>query len=185
MSCRGLGISPLRINFWLSFSQADLVPISAQELFFRFFFLKSLSLKLFFWRFVLIASGAEIFWRVSFKFKLFMATSRFHCHRSNDSQHYLKILLKSAGQPRRKHEHGAKNRPTAALWACLAQFMFLFALDNPHSVKIHKISIKSYDLAFFFLRMKTEVSGSILRVLEFWPMKLTCSLVLLLIFFFR
>ena len=38
----------------------------------------------------------------------------------------------------------AKNRAiyVAVLWACLAQFMFLFALDNPHSVNIHKISIK-------------------------------------------
>ena len=29
---------------------------------------------------------------------------------SNDSQHYLKILSRSAGQPRRQHEHGAKIR---------------------------------------------------------------------------
>ena len=36
----------------------------------------------FFRRFVLIASGTEIFWRVSLKFQLFMETSRFHCHRS-------------------------------------------------------------------------------------------------------
>ena len=43
-------------------------------------FLKSL--KLCFRRFVLIASGAEIFWRVSLKFWPFMETSRFHCHRS-------------------------------------------------------------------------------------------------------
>ena len=34
----GLGISPLRTNIWLSFSQADLGPRSAQELFFSFFF---------------------------------------------------------------------------------------------------------------------------------------------------
>ena len=47
-------ISPLRVNIWLSFSQADLGPRSAQELFFRVF--------------VLIASGTEIFWRVSLKF---------------------------------------------------------------------------------------------------------------------
>ena len=31
--CRGLGISPLRINIWLSFSQADLGSRCAQELF--------------------------------------------------------------------------------------------------------------------------------------------------------
>ena len=72
--CPGLGISPLRTNISLSFSQADLGPRSAQELFFVFF-LKSL--KLFFRRFVLIASGTEIFWRVSLKFQLFMETSRF------------------------------------------------------------------------------------------------------------
>ena len=29
--CRGLGISPLPINLWLNFSQADLGPRSAQE----------------------------------------------------------------------------------------------------------------------------------------------------------
>ena len=52
-------------NIWLSFSQADLGPRSAQELFFSGF-LKSL--KLFCRRFVLIASGTEIFWRVSLKF---------------------------------------------------------------------------------------------------------------------
>ena len=36
--CRGLGISPLRIKFWLSLFQADLGPTSAQDFFFRFFF---------------------------------------------------------------------------------------------------------------------------------------------------
>ena len=76
--CRGLGMSPLRINIWLSFSQADLDPTSAQALLF-FGFLKSL--ELFFRRFAPIASGTEIFWRVSLKFYLFMETSRFHCHR--------------------------------------------------------------------------------------------------------
>ena len=30
-----------------------------------------------------IASGADIFWRVSLKLELFSATLRFHCHRSN------------------------------------------------------------------------------------------------------
>ena len=60
--CRGLGISPLRVNIWLSLSQADLGPRSAQELFVSGF-LKSL--KLFFRRFVLIASGTEIYWRAS------------------------------------------------------------------------------------------------------------------------
>ena len=52
-------------NISLSFSQADLGPRSAQQLFFSGF-LKSL--KLCFRRFALIASGAEIFWRVSLKF---------------------------------------------------------------------------------------------------------------------
>ena len=41
------------------------------------------SLKRFLLRFVLIASGTEIFWRVSLKFNIFMETSRFHCHQSN------------------------------------------------------------------------------------------------------
>ena len=43
-------------------------------------FLKSL--KRFFQRFVPIARGTEILWQVSLKFKLALATSRFHCHRS-------------------------------------------------------------------------------------------------------
>ena len=38
--CPGLGISPLRTNIWLGFSQADLGPRSAQELFFSVFFEK-------------------------------------------------------------------------------------------------------------------------------------------------
>ena len=63
--CPGLGISPLRTKIWLSFSQADLGPRSAHELFFSGF-LKSL--KLFFKRCALMASGTEIVWRVSLKF---------------------------------------------------------------------------------------------------------------------
>ena len=35
--CRGLGISPLRTNIWLSFSRADLGPKSAQDFFFGVF----------------------------------------------------------------------------------------------------------------------------------------------------
>ena len=57
--CRGLGISPLRSNIWLIFSQANLGPTSAQECFFSFFFSSS---ELFFLRFVLIANGTEILW---------------------------------------------------------------------------------------------------------------------------
>ena len=59
--CPGLGISPLQTNIWLSFSQADLGPRSPQGLFFSGFLKSS---KRFFRRFVLIASGTEIFWRV-------------------------------------------------------------------------------------------------------------------------
>ena len=62
-------------KYLAEFSQAR----SSQESFFSGF-LKSL--KLFFRRFALIASGTEIFWRVSLKFKLLMETSRSHCHRS-------------------------------------------------------------------------------------------------------
>ena len=65
--CSGLKISPFRTNIWLSFSQADLGPRSAQELLFSAF----LKFETFFRRFVLIASGTEIFWRVSLKFELF------------------------------------------------------------------------------------------------------------------
>ena len=34
--CRGLGILPVRINIWLSFSHTDLGPTSAQDFFFSF-----------------------------------------------------------------------------------------------------------------------------------------------------
>ena len=51
--CPGLGISPLRANTRLSFSQADLGPTSAQDFFFRGFE----KFETFFRRFVLIASG--------------------------------------------------------------------------------------------------------------------------------
>ena len=64
-------------KYFAEFSQADLGPRSAQECFFSGF-LKSL--KLFFRRFVLMASGTEIFWRVSlnstflWKHRLFIVT---------------------------------------------------------------------------------------------------------------
>ena len=67
--CRGLGISPLRINIWLSFfsgrSWPKICPLGM--IFFGFF----KSLKLFFRRFVLIASGTEIFWRDIFEIRSF------------------------------------------------------------------------------------------------------------------
>ena len=56
--CRGLGISPILINLWLSFSQADLGPRPAQEYFFSGVYK---SLELVFRRFVLTASGTESF----------------------------------------------------------------------------------------------------------------------------
>ena len=67
------------LTFCLSFSQADLGPNPPRTFFFVFFF----KFETFFRRFVLIASGTEIFWRVSLKFELSGATSRFHCHRFN------------------------------------------------------------------------------------------------------
>ena len=53
------------LNIWLSFSQADLGGTSAQEIFFCFFLER---LKFYVSRFVLIASGAEILWRVYLKY---------------------------------------------------------------------------------------------------------------------
>ena len=44
-----------------------------------------------------IASGTEILWRGYFKFKIFFATSRFHCHRSKadaNGNNIFKILRK-------------------------------------------------------------------------------------------
>ena len=59
--CRGLGISPLRINIWLSFSQADLAPTSTQELFFAGF---SKILELEFPRFLLIELYGNLMARI-------------------------------------------------------------------------------------------------------------------------
>ena len=87
--CPGLGISPLRTNIWLSYSQAYLGPRSDQELFFSGF-LKSL--ELFFRRFALMARGTDIFWRASLRFQLFMEASRFHCQGHAGS---LRIFLSS------------------------------------------------------------------------------------------
>ena len=69
---------------------------------------------------------------------------------SKESQHHLKILPKSAGQPSHAARARAKDRGTAVLWACLAQFMFLFALDKPHSIKIHQKFDKTKWFSFFF-----------------------------------
>ena len=55
--CRGLGMSPLRVNIWLSF----LRPILAHDLPRNDFFGFLKILKHFFGIFVLIASGTEIF----------------------------------------------------------------------------------------------------------------------------
>ena len=48
--------------------------------------------------------------------------------------------------------------------------MILFALDKPHSVKIHKKTIKlnglEYSSKYIYWKMKTRVSGSFLRVFE-------------------
>ena len=69
---RGLGISPYRIlafNIWLSLSQADFFAKYLISIFFFFFFKFASFFSRF--RFVLIASGTEILWRVSSKFKLF------------------------------------------------------------------------------------------------------------------
>ena len=61
------------LNIWVSFYPADLGPTSAQECFFSGFLER---LKILFGRVVPIASGTEILWRVSLKFKLFLKTSR-------------------------------------------------------------------------------------------------------------
>ena len=73
--CRGLGISPLRfkhlVEFFSGRSWLNIWPGIITIVFFS-------NLEPFVWRFVLIASGTEISWRAYFKFKLFLATSRFH-----------------------------------------------------------------------------------------------------------
>ena len=62
---RGLGISPLRVNIWLSFSQANLgAKIDPAMIFFGVFE----KIETFSRRFVLIASDTEIFGRVYLKF---------------------------------------------------------------------------------------------------------------------
>ena len=67
-------MSPRHINIWLSVSQANLGPRSAQEFFFSGFVK---SLKLFSSLFVLIARGTEVFWRVSLKFEFFFGNIAF------------------------------------------------------------------------------------------------------------
>ena len=57
-------------------------------------------MKLIFRRFVLIASGTEIFRWVSFKFELFLATSRFHCHRSKIHLFCFGIVYVAVSYPR-------------------------------------------------------------------------------------
>ena len=57
------------------------------RIFFRFFF-------------VVIASGTEMLWRVSLKFQIFLATPRFHCHRSRPP--------KKRTQTKRKKKHKKK-----------------------------------------------------------------------------
>ena len=69
--CRGLGISPLRIDVWLSFSQTDLL---SNYCYCYYYYFKVWNLKK---RFVLIAGGIEILQRVSLKFKLFFGNIAF------------------------------------------------------------------------------------------------------------
>ena len=69
--CPGLGISPLRAIICPSFSQADIGPRSADDLFFS-----GISIRLNFFFEDFIASGTETFWRVSMKFKLFLRKHR-------------------------------------------------------------------------------------------------------------
>ena len=76
--CQRLGISPLRTKYLAElFSCRSRPNICPGLSFFVFDFLE-----LYLSRFVLIASGTEILWRVCFKLKLFLATSNFHQHRS-------------------------------------------------------------------------------------------------------
>ena len=84
--CRGLGISPLRINILLSRSQADRGPRSVQV----FFFGVLERLKLFWNILLLIPSGTEIVWRISLKLHLLSARSRFHCHLQTNNHNHEK-----------------------------------------------------------------------------------------------
>ena len=78
--CRSMSVEDSQSRrFELTFGWDFLSPILAQDLPRNFSVFKT-ELELFFWRFVLIANGTEILWRVSFKFKVCLATSRSHCH---------------------------------------------------------------------------------------------------------
>ena len=74
--CPGLGISPLRIKHLAEFFSGQSWPNICPAMFFSVLFFESL--KLFFGRFVLIASGTEILWRVSLKFQVFWQHRVFH-----------------------------------------------------------------------------------------------------------
>ena len=75
--CQGPRIWPLRIEHLAEFVSGRSWPNICAGIIFSGF---SQSLERLFWRFVLIANGAEIVWRISLKFRAFLATSR--CHRS-------------------------------------------------------------------------------------------------------
>ena len=87
--CRGLGISPLRINVWLSLSQADLGSRSAQELLFTFFFFKFETF------FPKICAHSERYRNILagiFEVRaFFLATSRFRCHRSKTLEYCARV----------------------------------------------------------------------------------------------
>ena len=95
--CRGLGISPLRINIWLGISQADLGPRSAQELLFSGF-LRSLKKKI-----SKICAHSERYSNIlagMFEVRFFLATPRFHCHRSKPWKFFF--IYFAPGPPRLK-----------------------------------------------------------------------------------
>ena len=72
---------------------------------------------------------------------------------SNDSQYYLKILSKSAGQHRRQHEHGAKTGLRQSCGRAWPSVCFYFPWDEQYFVNIHSFSSKLNGLEFLFLEM--------------------------------
>ena len=109
--CRRPEISPLRSTFGWVF----LRPILAQKLPRNYYFLFLFeTLQVFSWRFVPIASGTEILQRASLKFKLFLVTSRFHCHRFNTRPTVMTKKKITSIQHSYKEKDAAPHSPTKA-----------------------------------------------------------------------
>ena len=92
------------------------------------------SLQLFSRRFVLIASGTEIVWRVSLNFKLFWATSLFHCHQSWRKVFYLHRVLVGRAISRYQVLYSSGALSYAFVLVRLIEISFIVAIAHNKSI---------------------------------------------------